>query len=54
LKVYLRQTKPLVEYYRPRRSFTAIDGNRPPDVVMGAVDAALDRALESAARGAAL
>jgi len=54
LKVYLRQTKPLVEYYRPRRSFTAIDGNRPPDVVMDAVDAALDRALESAARGAAL
>ena len=54
LKVYLRQTKPLVEYYRPRRSFTAIDGNRAPDVVTGAVDAALDRALESASRGAAL
>jgi adenylate kinase len=54
LKVYLRQTKPLVEYYRPRQSFTAIDGNRPPDVVTNAVDAALDRALESAARGAAL
>jgi adenylate kinase len=54
LKVYLRQTKPLVEYYRTRPSFTAIDGNRPPDVVTGAVDAALDRALESAARGAAL
>ena len=30
----------------------AIDGNQPPDVVTGAVDAALDRALESAARGA--
>jgi adenylate kinase len=54
LKVYLRQTKPLVEYYRTRPSFTAIDGNRPPDVVTAAVDAALDRALESAARGAAL
>jgi adenylate kinase len=54
LKVYLRQTKPLVEYYRTRPSFTAIDGNRPPDVVTDAVDAALDRALESAARGAAL
>jgi adenylate kinase len=54
LKVYLRQTKPLVEYYRTRPSFTAFDGNRPPDVVASAVDAALDRALESAARGAAL
>ena len=54
LKVYLRQTKPLVEYYRSRPTFTAIDGNQPPDVVTGAVDAALDRALESAARGAAL
>ena len=54
LKVYLRQTKPLVDYYKSRPSFTVIDGNRPPDVVMGAVDAALDRALESAARGAAL
>jgi adenylate kinase len=54
LKVYLRQTKPLVEYYRTRPSFTAVDGDRPPDVVMAAVDAALDRALDSAARGAAL
>jgi adenylate kinase len=54
LKVYLRQTKPLVDYYRSRPSFTAIDGNRPPDVVTATVDAALDRALESAAGGAAL
>lgn len=54
LKVYLRQTKPLVEYYKPRPSFTPIDGNRQPDVVTAAVDRALDRALESASRGAAL
>jgi adenylate kinase len=54
LKVYLRQTKPLVEYYKPRPSFTAIDGTRPPDVVTADVDRALDRALESASRGAAL
>jgi adenylate kinase len=54
LKVYQRQTKPLVEYYGARRTFTSIDGNRPPDVVTAAVDAALDAALESAGRGVAL
>jgi adenylate kinase len=48
LKVYERQTKPLVEYYAERPSFRAIDGNQPPDVVTAAVDAALD----AAARGA--
>jgi adenylate kinase len=54
LKVYQRQTKPLVEYYGAHRSFTSIDGNRPPDVVTAAVDAAIDAALESAGRGVAL
>jgi adenylate kinase len=52
LKVYLRQTKPLVEYYAGRPSFTAINGNQPPDVVTVEVDEALDRALDAAARGA--
>ena len=32
LKVYQRQTKPLVEYYSSRPNFSSIDGNRPPDV----------------------
>ncbi len=54
LKVYQRQTKPLVEYYAARRAFTSIDGNRPPDIVTAAVDAALDAALDEAARGVAL
>jgi adenylate kinase len=54
LKVYLRQTRPLVEYYEGRASFTAIDGNQPPDVVTGAIDGALDQALEAHARGALL
>ena len=49
LKVYQRQTKPLVDYYSARPSFKAIDGNQPPDVVTAAVDAALE-----AARGASL
>ena len=54
LKVYQRQTKPLVEYYAARRSFATIDGNRPADVVTAAVDAALDAALDEAARGVTL
>src|SRR5919112_6566960 len=45
LKVYLRQTRPLVEYYAGRALFTSVDGNQPPDVVTRAIDSALDRAL---------
>jgi adenylate kinase len=33
LKVYQRQTKPLVDYYSKRPTFRSIDGNQPPDVV---------------------
>jgi adenylate kinase len=54
LKVYLRQTKPLVEYYSGRPSFTAINGNQSPDAVTAAVDGALDKALDGATRGAVL
>jgi adenylate kinase len=54
LKVYLRQTKPLVEHYSGHPTFRSIDGNRPPDVVTAAVDAALDAASKAAARGVAL
>ncbi len=52
LKIYLRQTRPLVEYYTGQTSFTAIDGNQAPDVVTGAIDAALDRALAAHTPGA--
>ena len=48
LGVYHRQTKPVVEYYEGRPTFRLIDGNLPPDVVTGAIDAALG---EAAARG---
>src|SRR5688500_11812452 len=41
LKVYQRQTKPLVDYYSTRPTFRSIDGNRPPDVESDAIDAAL-------------
>jgi adenylate kinase len=44
LKVYLRQTKPLVDYYSTRPTFRAIDGNQPPNVVTGQIDAALEAA----------
>jgi adenylate kinase len=53
LKVYQRQTQPLVEYYSKRPTFTSIDGNRPADVVAAAVDAALDAAIGAAGRGVA-
>ena len=38
LKVYQRQTKPLVEYYAARQTFASIDGNQPPDAVTAAID----------------
>ena len=41
LRVYHRQTKPLVDYYSARPTFRQIDGNLPPDVVTDAIDAAL-------------
>ncbi len=48
LKVYRRATQPLVEYYRMRETFRAIDGAQPP----GNVAEAIDRAVASAAPGA--
>ncbi len=54
LKVYLRQTRPLGEYYAGHACFTAIDGNKAPDVVTAAIDAALDRALAAHTPGAML
>ena len=47
LKVYERQTKPLVDYYSARPTFRAIDGNRPPDVVTSAVNDAVYEAAMS-------
>jgi adenylate kinase len=54
LKVYQRQTKPLVEFYASRPNFSSIDGDRAPDVVAAAVNAALDAAIKAAGRGVAL
>ena len=47
LKVYQRQSQPLVDYYSGRGTLRTIDGNQPADVVTTAVDAAV-HAAESA------
>ena len=49
LKVYLRQTKPLVEYYQARPTFRSVDGSQPTD----SVAADLVAAIEAAANGLA-
>jgi adenylate kinase len=41
LKVYQRQTKPLVDYYSRRSTFRSIDGNQPPDLVTARIGAVL-------------
>ncbi len=48
LKVYHRQTKPLVDYYSARPTFRAIDGNQPPDAVTAAIDTAICAAVAGA------
>jgi adenylate kinase len=48
LKVYHRQSEPLVEYYKVRPTFRSIDGAQPPDKV--ATD--LAAAIEAAGAGA--
>ena len=47
LKVYQRQSQPLVDYYSVRSTFRSIDGNRPADVVTAAVDAAVNAAASA-------
>jgi adenylate kinase len=48
LKVYHRQTEPLVLYYRNRPTFRSVDGAQPPDQVAAALAAAIDAAHRSA------
>jgi len=49
LKVYQRETKPLVDFYSARPTFRPIDGNQSPDVVAQEVDRAVTEASRSAA-----
>ena len=48
LKVYERETAPLVDYYRGRPTFRAIDGLQPPKSVADHIAAAIDDARKSA------
>ena len=48
LKIFLRQTQPLTDYYSPRSTFRSIDGNQPPDVVTARIDQALNEVCRSA------
>jgi adenylate kinase len=41
LKVYERETRPLIEYYRSRPTFFAVDGHQPPAAVLRALESAL-------------
>ena len=49
LKVYHRQTKPIVDFYAGRPTFRAIDGNLPPDVVTTAMGVAIWEASQGSA-----
>ncbi len=51
LKVYHRQSKPLVEYYRVRPTFRSIDGTQPPDRVASDIAAAIESVGAGAANG---
>ena len=48
LKVYHRQTEPLVEFYRVRPTFRSIDGAQPPDRVAADLAAAVAAASNGA------
>ena len=47
LKVYHRETRPIVEFYSERPTFRTIDGNQPPDVVTASMDSAIREASAS-------
>jgi adenylate kinase len=49
LKVYERNTKPLLDYYRVRPTFRAVNGAQSPDRVAADIAAAVDEAARGAA-----
>ena len=51
LKVYRRDTQPLVEYYRARPTFRSINGAQPPDRVAADLVAAIEAARRAAPVG---
>jgi adenylate kinase len=48
LKVYTQQSKPLVEFYRDRPTFRAVDGTQSPDRVFQQIETAIQSALAGA------
>lgn len=52
LGVYRRDTRPLVEYYRARPTFCAIDGAQAPDRVTADIASAVEAAVSRGARAA--
>jgi adenylate kinase len=46
LKVYHRQTEPIVDFYSGRPTFRTIDGNRPPDEVTALMEKAVCEASQ--------
>jgi adenylate kinase len=53
LKVYHKNTAPLVEYYRERPTFRTVDGAQSPEVVAAAVLAAVDESKRPVVDGTA-
>jgi adenylate kinase len=51
LRVYHRQTKPIVDFYSARPTFRTIDGNRPPDDVTASMDQAVCQASSAPSPG---
>jgi adenylate kinase len=45
LRVYARQTHPIVEYYRRRPSFRSVDGDQSPEAVSADIAAAVEAVL---------
>ena len=49
LKVYQRQTQPLVEYYNARPTFRSVNGSQAPDRVASDLVTAIDSAWSGVA-----
>jgi len=50
LEVYARESRPLLEYYRPRPTFRSINGAQPPEKVASDLAAAIDEMIAANVR----
>jgi adenylate kinase len=44
LRIYARETEPVIDYYTQRGLVTVLDGHRPPDAVFASIEAVVARA----------